>query len=252
MNIKINEESNETQQQIVGFSDQNQQWIYSIDNPLDDVHSTADSNDASLENFFSRPIKIASLNWPVGATFGTTINPWQLYFENTRVINRITNYNLLRSKLCVRIMINGNGFHYGRALASYRPLHNQDQFTPWRYGLVNEDTIGASQRMHVWIDPTKSQGGTLCLPYVYYKNTMNVVEEEWRDMGVLDIASVTTLEHANGVRIPLPFLYLRGLKMFLFQFQQLRNLVLYHPKSCWMNRVNMMRLVLVQFLDLQQ
>lgn len=198
MNIKINEESNETQQQIVGFSDQNQQWIYSIDNPLDDVHSTADSNDASLENFFSRPIKIASLNWPVGATFGTTINPWQLYFENTRVINRITNYNLLRSKLCVRIMINGNGFHYGRALASYRPLHNQDQFTPWRYGLVNEDTIGASQRMHVWIDPTKSQGGTLCLPYVYYKNTMNVVEEEWRDMGVLDIASVTTLEHANG------------------------------------------------------
>lgn len=84
MNIKINEESNETQQQIVGFSDQNQQWMYSIDNPLDDVHSTADSNDASLENFFSRPIKIASLNWPVGATFGTTINPWQLYFENTR------------------------------------------------------------------------------------------------------------------------------------------------------------------------
>lgn len=198
MNVKINEESNVTQQQIVGFSDQNQQWTYSIDNRLDDVHRTTDSDDATLSNFFSRPIKIATINWTVGATFGTTINPWQQYFENLRVINRITNYHLLRCKLCVRIMINGNGFHYGRALASYRPLHQVDDFTPWRYGLVPEDTIGASQRMHVWIDPTKSQGGTLCLPYVYYKNAMNIPDMEWREQGELDIASVTTLEHANG------------------------------------------------------
>jgi hypothetical protein len=197
MNIRINEESNVTQQQVVGFSDQNQQWTYSVDNRLDDVHRTTDSNDADLNNFFSRPIKIASLNWTVGATFGTTINPWQLYFENTRVINRISNYHLLRSKLCVRIMINGNGFHYGRALASYRPLHNEDDYLAWRF-IVPQDAIAASQRMHVWIDPTKSQGGTLCLPYVYYKNAMNIVEQDWRNMGELDIGSLTTLQHANG------------------------------------------------------
>lgn len=198
MNVKINSESNETQQQVVSFSDQNQQWTYSVDNRLDAAHRTVDTDDASLSNFFSRPIKIASINWTVGATFGTTINPWQLYFENLRVINRITNYNVLRSKLCVRIMINGNGFHYGRALASYRPLHNQDEMVAWRYGLVPQDTIAASQRMHVWIDPTKSQGGTLCLPYVFWKNGMNIPEQDWREMGELDIASVTTLEHANG------------------------------------------------------
>lgn len=198
MNVKINSESNETQQQVVSFSDQNQQWTYSVDNRLDAAHRTVDSDDASLSNFFSRPIKIASINWTVGSTFGTTINPWQLYFENLRVINRITNYNVLRSKLCVRIMINGNGFHYGRALASYRPLHNQDEMIKWRYGLVPQDTIAASQRMHVWIDPTKSQGGTLCLPFVFWKNAMNVPEQDWREMGELDIASVTTLEHANG------------------------------------------------------
>jgi len=198
MNIKINEESNVTQQQNVGFADQNQQWIYSIDNQLDDVHRTADMDDASLANFFSRPIKIATLNWTVGATFGVTINPWQLYFEDSRVINRITNYNLLRSRLCVRAMINGNGFHYGRAMLSYRPLHNRDNFVKWRFGLVPQDIIGASQRMHVWLDPTKSQGGTMCLPYVFYKNTMNIVQEDWRKMGEIDIASVTTLQHANG------------------------------------------------------
>lgn len=198
MNVQINSESNETQQQVVSFSDQNSQWVYSVDNRLDSAHRTVDTDDASLSNFFSRPIKIASINWTVGSTFGTTINPWQLYFENLRVINRITNYNVLRSKLCVRIMINGNGFHYGRALASYRPLHNDDDMIAWRYGIVPQDTIAASQRMHVWIDPTKSQGGTLCLPYVYYKNGMSIPEQDWRDMGELDIASVTTLEHANG------------------------------------------------------
>lgn len=198
MNVIVNSESNETQQQVVSFSDQNQQWTYSVDNRLDAAHRTVDTEDASLSNFFSRPIKIASINWTVGSSFGTTINPWQLYFENLRVINRITNYNVLRSKLCVRIMINGNGFHYGRALASYRPLHNDDEMVTWRYGLVPQDIIAASQRMHVWIDPTKSQGGTLCLPYVFYKNGMNIPEQDWRQMGELDIASVTTLEHANG------------------------------------------------------
>lgn len=198
MNVIINSESNETQQQIVSFSDQTQQWVYSVDNPLDDQHHMMDSTDATLDNFFSRPIKIASINWTVGSTFGTTINPWQAYFENLRVINRITNYNYLRAKLCVRIMINGNGFHYGRALASYRPLHNEDDMIAWRYGLVPQDTIAASQRMHVWIDPTKSQGGTLCLPFVYYKNGLCIPDQDWRNMGELDIASVTSLLHANG------------------------------------------------------
>lgn len=198
MNINIGAESEETQQQNVSFADQNQQWVYSIDNRMDPIHKTVDSNSADLGNFFARPIKVASINWPVGSTFGTTINPWQLYFNNLRVVNRISNYNVLRSRLCVRIMINGNGFHYGRALASYRPLHNEDDMVAWRYGLVPEDIIGASQRMHVWIDPTKSQGGTLCLPYVNYTNAMNIPEVDWANMGELDIASITTLEHANG------------------------------------------------------
>lgn len=198
MNIRINEEANVSQEQTVGFSDQNKQWMYSIDNKLDSTFKTADTMDADLQNFFSRPIKIGSINWTVGATFSSSFNPWSLYFTNKRVINRICNYHLLRARLCVRIMINGNGFHYGRALASYRPLPLNDSFATWRMGLVPQDVVAASQRMHVWIDPTKSQGGTLCLPFVFHKNAMNIVEQDFGLMGDLDIASVTTLQHANG------------------------------------------------------
>lgn len=197
MNVSINEESVMTQHQTVGFSDQTQQWVYSVDTALDDAHTTTDTNDATLENFFKRPLRIATITWTVGGSFFQTLNPWQLFFENPRVLNRISNFHVLRSKLCVRIMINGNGFHYGRALASYRPLHGEDDVVAWR-PVVPEDVVEASQRMHVWLDPTKSQGGTLVLPFIYYKNGMNIVEQDWRAMGELDLGSVAVLRHANG------------------------------------------------------
>ena len=135
----------ESQHQNVRFSDQTPQWDYTVDSMPDSTFRIADTDDASLENFFSRPIKIQSYNWGTGTNLFETFNPWQDFFENTRVINRITNYNLLRCKLKVRIMLNGNGFHYGRAIASYIPLHNLDEFTKDRAFFI-EDVVEASQR----------------------------------------------------------------------------------------------------------
>lgn len=156
--------------------------------------------DATLENFFSRPLRLATLAFPVGSTLSTnftTINPWNAYFTNRRISNRISNFNLMRAKLCIKIVINGNGFHYGRLLASYRPLHNDDELRGWR-PLVPQSTVQASQRMHVWLDPTKSQGGTLCLPFVWYNNALNLPLQEFNQMGELDIGMVAPLSHANG------------------------------------------------------
>lgn len=197
-NIKINQESATTQEQVVSFADQTPNWDYSVDTALDSAHTSIDTNDASLQNFFSRPIKIGSINWPVGSTFGTTINPWALFFNDPKVLNRLCNYQNLRATLKVRFMINGNGFHYGRGLVSYRPNHLYDSTQAWRMNLVPQDIIAASQRMHIWLDPTKSQGGTLTLPYVFWNNYLGVPNHEWDRMGELDIGSITTLQHANG------------------------------------------------------
>lgn len=121
----------ENQHQNVHFSDQTPQWDYTVDSSPDSTFNIADTNDADLQNFFSRPIKIQSVTWATNAAqpFFYKFNPWVDYFENTRVINRITNFNLLRCKLKVRIVLNGNGFHYGRAIASYIPLHSVDYST---------------------------------------------------------------------------------------------------------------------------
>lgn len=163
----------------------------------DSTFGIADTNDANLENFFSRPIKTQSYTWTLGATFYEKFNPWIDFFENTRVLNRITNYNLLRCKLKCRIVLNGNGFYYGRAIASYIPLHNLDEFTKDRAFFL-QDVVAASQRPHVYLDPTNSLGGTMTLPFCWYENALRIPEQEWREMGDVIIHGMQDLKHANG------------------------------------------------------
>lgn len=195
-NVKINEQNN-VQREILSFADQNAGFDYAVGSQLDATFGAADTGDDTLQNFFSRPIKIQSYGWGTGTNLFETFNPWQDFWENDRVINRITNYNLLRCKLCVKFVLNGNGFHYGRAIASYLPLHNNDGFTKDR-AFFQEDVVEASQRPHVYLDPTNSQGGTLCLPFVWEYNAMSVPRQDWRDMGDIIIHGLQNLKHANG------------------------------------------------------
>jgi hypothetical protein len=94
-------------------------------------------------------------------------------------------------------MLNGNGFHYGRAIASYVPLHTFDEFTKDR-AFYQEDVVAASQRPHVYLDPTKSQGGELTLPFVWEANALSIPDQHWRDMGQMIIHNMQNLKHANG------------------------------------------------------
>lgn len=196
-NVTINKEALETTQQVTHFSDQSPQWDYQVDSMPDATYSLADTNDADLGNFFSRPIKVASYSWDIGTTFFQVFDPWTLFFQNARVLNRVANYELLRCKLKCRILINGNGFHYGRAIASYLPQHLLDDFTQDR-GYVRQDIIAASQRPHVYLDPTNSQGGTLSLPFFHHSNALRVPFQEWNNMGEVFIHEMSPLKHANG------------------------------------------------------
>jgi hypothetical protein len=183
------------------FSDQTGQWDYSVGSMPDATFTQADTNDAQLENFFSRPVKIANFTWSPGVTLFETFNPWTLYWENSRVINRIANFNLLRAKLKVRIVLNGNGFYYGRAIASYTPLHTLDEMTQDRAYFI-QDVVAASQRPHIYIDPTNSQGGDLTLPFFWYRNNLSIPDAQWREMGDMHIHQLQPLKHANGATTP--------------------------------------------------
>jgi hypothetical protein len=184
-------------EQNVKFKDQLPSYTYNVDSEMDPTRMLQDTNDASLENFFSRPIKIAEIGWGTGATLGVDLDPWNLYFNDKRVINRINNYNLLRAKLKIKVVINGNGFLYGRVLCTYLPLAEYDALTSVA-SLVPEDNVQASQWPHIFLDPTTSTGGEMVLPFFYHKNYLTVPLAEWTDMGQLFFRTLNTLKHANG------------------------------------------------------
>jgi hypothetical protein len=119
------------------------------------------------------------------------------YFDNPRVINRIANYNLLKAKLHVKVVINGNGFQYGRAIAAYLPLDNDDSLSTLS-ALVQTDLVQTSQLPHIYLDPTTSTGGEMVLPFLWYKNYLSIPAAEWSLMGRMYFRSLNDLKHANG------------------------------------------------------
>lgn len=197
-NVTVSSGSKTTTTENVTFMDQNPAWSYSVDNTPDPTFAQADMSDATLGNFLQRPVKIASFDWTVasGSLF-QIFNPWKLFCEDPHVLARISNYNLLRMRLHVKVVLNGNGFHYGRAIMSYNPMSFYDTMTKIRAG-VSADIISGTIRPHIFMDPTTSMGGEMALPFFFHKNALSVPGSEWDTMGELCLCSINDLRHANG------------------------------------------------------
>lgn len=186
--------SNETHQNIT-FSDNDDPYLYSVKGRMDTTRSLQDTSSDSLDAFFARPIKISETEWVTNGALNVTIDPWTLFLGNPRVSNRMTNYNLLRARLRVKVVINGNSFHYGRAMAVYHPQHSRDNFTDLG---TTVSLVQGSQMPHVFLDPTTSTGGELCLPFFCEKNNVSLPAVEFTKLGRIHIISLNNLRHANG------------------------------------------------------
>jgi hypothetical protein len=187
----------QTSSQNVSFSDQMNEYSYDVLTDMDPTRMLQDKGDAELGNFFSRPIKIIEEEWGTGTQLAFDFDPWGLYFSNPRVANRITNFKLMRANLHLKIVINGNGFQYGRALVSYLPLSDFDELSS-NAALIREDLVQASQQPHIFLNPTTSTGGEMTLPFFWHKNYVNIVGAEWTQLGQVFVRSINDLKHANG------------------------------------------------------
>lgn len=190
--------SGDEHEQNVQFNDAHPGYMDTRGVVSDPLRSNLDDPDISLSNFFRRPLKIASVEWlQEGSFLGSTIDPWDLYFTDPRVINRIANYKLMKANLCLKFVLNGNSFYYGRLLISYRPLLAFDTID--QYVLGNEPyMVLASQRPHVYLNPTLSQGGMMKLPFFTPLNMLDIPAQDWKQMGKLDVDAPVLLKHANG------------------------------------------------------
>jgi len=174
--------------------------------PPDVTRNQMDVQGEALSEFLSRPLFIYQGTWTPnqGAAETATLDPWSLFLTNKRVINRINNYNLFRGNMKLRILMNGNGFYYGRLLLDYVPLATLRTCS----GLdptVAYNNIAASQRHHVYIDPSQSTVTDMELPFVYYYDAISIPANGWTDLGRLYIRQLAPLLHANGGVSPLTF-----------------------------------------------
>jgi hypothetical protein len=195
--LPVTAASARTTEQTMMFHDAHPGYKQTVPSIIDSLRDAPLISDARLEDFFSRPIRIKTYDWGVGTNLFDRFDPWSLFFNDQRVVNRIANYKLMRAKLCVKFVINGTGFHFGRLLASYTPLRTSDTMTVDR-AFVDADLVGASQKPHVYIDPTNSQGGEMCLPFFLNTNLIDITSNTWDRLGEIAIHSIQQLKHANG------------------------------------------------------
>jgi hypothetical protein len=183
-------------EQITAFSDQEAGWTTCIKGGSDATMNLSSNSDSDLGNFLERPIRIHEAPWIMGQPLFTTFNPWVDFMSNPRVKEKIAHYELLRMNLHVKFVISGTGFHYGRALASYNP-YLFDEITIQR-NYLDVDLVQASQKPHIFLNPTTNSGGQLDLPYFYHKNYMSLSEFDSTRMGDITLKSFDVLRHANG------------------------------------------------------
>jgi hypothetical protein len=193
------------QQQNVTFLDEEPGFETDVGSNLDSLRDDPMNQDATLDDFFARPVRIATVRWDVGGPLSGSFHPWELFFNEKHVINRIAKYKLLTAELCVKIVVNGSPFHYGRSIMVYTPFSGYDEFTPQR-PFVEADLVQASQKPHVYINPSISQGGCMSLPFTWWENTLDITSDsylqdgvtDFKRMGRLDLHSLVGLKHANG------------------------------------------------------
>lgn len=200
----ISKEAPVTSTQNVHFIDGDQPWSYDIKASYDETTQLAGYQDAGLGTFLSRPVKIRQYQWtPGGSRLFQTFNPWADFFSNPDVLDKINRYRNLRCNLKIKVLINGNSFYYGRALMSYNPYVARDQVTLNR-AFFQQDLVQASQKPHILIDPTTSQGGEMTLPFIWPENYVDITEPDWADhLGRITIHDFDILQHANGGSDPI-------------------------------------------------
>lgn len=191
--------------QTTVFNDGSAQWHVAFPPGEDETRGVALRDNLSLKEFFERPIYAVNYSWnpASGTPFYQLFNPWDIFFGNSRVVNRISNYNLLSCKLRVKIMISGNSFYYGRLLAHYVPLKDYENVSNFSSTAGTAGCIQASQGLSAFIDPTESQGCEFTLPFVWFNDTLLLPEDDLEGMGFMYIRQLQFLKHANGSTDPI-------------------------------------------------
>lgn len=227
---EIDATSSNHEHELMSFDDAHPEHMYAMPDTVDSTRAINDAKSSDLNDFFRRPVQLTHFQW--SSTLYHTFNPWDLFFTNKRVSNRINNYNLARATLHLKFTINGTPFHFGRALASYVPFQGLDNLTNIS-SFETSSLVQLSQMPHIFLNPTTSTGGTLVIPFHHYTNQMEVPLETWSELGLIVLRQLNNLREVTGdassvdVRITV-FGWVEGISLAV---PTSRNIVSLSPQS---------------------
>lgn len=193
---------NVTNQQTVEYIDANSGERIDFDTLNDNSIDVDMLPDASLRDFLSRPLRIATQTWAEGTYLDLDFDPWYLYLNDTAVKKKLDNYAFMQASLNVKVMVNASPFYYGAGICSYIPnLQLNAENIP---SIVPKTSDGflccVSQRPHINIYPQTCEGGEMKLPFFWHRDWVNLNStQEVKDLGKCRLQSYTPLLNANGV-----------------------------------------------------
>lgn len=186
--------------------------IMSQDNP--EPVGSADMGDMPVVNdtseisrFLSREVLIGSYSWSVGTTPFYRIDPWSLFLTKPAVAEKIKYFSRLRGNLCIRLNISATPFHYGMAMATYRPHPGVDSSSDPQYNLAvaveaaafsRNLKITESQLVGARFQPCYDHTVSMKCPYIHFRPGIEVAYGDYSTIGTLSIIGLTELRHANA------------------------------------------------------
>lgn len=189
-----------SQYQNVGFSDDMGGMEMSMSDTTDYMNID-DSTNIDLGDFLSRPVNIFTYDWSEGVTPHFNFDPWALYFSKSSIRRKLDHYYMLRCNLHLKVVVNASPFYYGAALMSYRPLESYNPANVDINPLIPQTAlVSRSQRPHIYLYPTNSQGGEMILPFISEKQWLDATSiADLTNMGRISVDGLTPLLNANSV-----------------------------------------------------
>lgn len=152
---------------------------------------------ASLQDYFARPVPIANYQWTTSGSLSEEIDPWLAWLTNPNILKKIDNYQYLRAKLHIKYVINASPFYYGRAVMCYAPLSGYKDLV----GAGTESKkIILTQLPKIFIDPVTQKSGELEIPFFFPDNYINLetyTTTYLTGMGSLYTNEINSLKFAN-------------------------------------------------------
>lgn len=192
-----------------GSSDQHQETVTFVNEP-ESVHvnmGTAATQivkemnmPQGIATYLSRPLLIESYSWVENTADGpkNDFYPWQAFFTNPKMADKLQGYSLLNAKLHLKFLINGSPFYYGAMMCNYTPLNGHRDDTARGGAFLGNELVLESQKPHIWLNNQDCSSAEMTLPFLFPYPYIELTSDQLASMGIVRMIQYAPLLSANG------------------------------------------------------